>query len=154
MQSRRDGAAANRFFKRLRKGLQYTPRVLVKDKLKSYAVAKREVLPDLEHRESRYLKQPSGKLAPADPAARAANAAVQVDAPGTALPIRSRFHLCTIPPAAPSYDSQPASCRACKSPQELDTGDVRPKWRMTAPVLPRSAVAEVQLINVTILDDK
>jgi putative transposase len=55
VQSRRDGAAAKRFFKRLLKGLQYTPRVLITDKLKSYAVAKREVLPDVDHRESRYL---------------------------------------------------------------------------------------------------
>ena len=55
VQSRRDGAAAKRFLKRLLKGLQYTPRVLITDKLKSYGVAKREVLPDVEHRESRYL---------------------------------------------------------------------------------------------------
>ena len=55
VQSRRDGVAAKRFFKRLLKGLQSTPRVLVTDKLKSYGVAKRELLPDAEHRESRYL---------------------------------------------------------------------------------------------------
>jgi putative transposase len=55
LQSRRDGAAAKRFFKRLLKGLQYTPRVLVTDKLKIYGVAQRELLPDVEHRESRYL---------------------------------------------------------------------------------------------------
>jgi putative transposase len=55
VQSRRDGAAAKRFFKRLLKGLQYEPRVLVTDKLKSYGVAKRKLLPEVEHRESRYL---------------------------------------------------------------------------------------------------
>jgi putative transposase len=55
VQSRRDGGAAKRFFKRLLKGPQYTPRVLITDKLKSYGVAEREVLPDVEHRESRYL---------------------------------------------------------------------------------------------------
>ena len=55
VQSRRDGAAAKRFFKRLLKDLQYTPRVLVTDKLKSYGVAKRELLPGVKHRESRYL---------------------------------------------------------------------------------------------------
>jgi putative transposase len=43
------------FLKRLLKGLQYTPRVLITDKLKSYGVAERELLPDVEHRESRYL---------------------------------------------------------------------------------------------------
>jgi putative transposase len=53
--SRRNAAAAKRFFKRLLKGLQYVPRVLVTDKLGSYGVAKLELLPDVEHRQSRYL---------------------------------------------------------------------------------------------------
>jgi putative transposase len=55
VQSRRNAGAAKRFFKRLLKGLQYVPRVLVTDKLKSYGVAKRELMPDVEHRQSRYL---------------------------------------------------------------------------------------------------
>jgi putative transposase len=55
VQTRRDAGAAKRFFKRLLKGLQYVPRVLITDKLKSYGVAKRELLPNVEHRESRYL---------------------------------------------------------------------------------------------------
>ena len=55
VQSRRDGAAAKRFFRRLLKSLRYGPRVLVTDKLKSYGMTEREVLPDVEHRESRYL---------------------------------------------------------------------------------------------------
>jgi putative transposase len=55
VQSRRDAGAAKRFFKRLLKGLQYVPRVLITDKLGSYGVAKRELLPTVEHRKSRYL---------------------------------------------------------------------------------------------------
>ena len=55
VQKRRDGGAAKRFFKRLLKRLQYVPRVLVTDKLGSYGVAQRELLPDVEHRKSRYL---------------------------------------------------------------------------------------------------
>ena len=55
VQNRRDGTAAKRLFKRLLKGLGYAPRVVITDKLKSYCAAKREVLPDVEHRESRYL---------------------------------------------------------------------------------------------------
>jgi putative transposase len=54
-QSRRDTKAAKRFFRKLLKGLPDAPRVIVTDKLRSYAVAKREVLPKVEHRESRYL---------------------------------------------------------------------------------------------------
>jgi putative transposase len=55
VQVRRDGTAAKRFFKRLLKGLQYVPRVIVTDKLRSYGVAQRQLLPGVEHRQSRYL---------------------------------------------------------------------------------------------------
>ena len=50
VQGRRDAKAAKRFFKRLLRGVQYVPRVIVTDKLKSYGAAKREVLPAVEHR--------------------------------------------------------------------------------------------------------
>src|ERR1700678_414577 len=55
VQARRDANAAKRFFKRLQKGLQYVPRVIVTDKLRSYGVAQRQLLPGAEHRQSRYL---------------------------------------------------------------------------------------------------
>lgn len=55
VQSRRNKKAAKKFFKKLLKGLRYVPRVLITDKLKSYAAAKREVMPGVEHRQSRYL---------------------------------------------------------------------------------------------------
>ncbi len=55
VQSRRNAKAAKRFFRKLLKGLRYVPRVIVTDKLRSYAAAKREVLPGVEHRQSRYL---------------------------------------------------------------------------------------------------
>lgn len=55
VQSRRSARAAKRFFKKLLKGLQYVPRVIVTDKLRSYGAAKRQILPGVEHRQSRYL---------------------------------------------------------------------------------------------------
>ena len=55
VQERRDARAAKRFFRRLLKGLEYVPRVIVTDKLRSYGVAKRRLLPHVEHRQSRYL---------------------------------------------------------------------------------------------------
>ena len=55
VQSRRNAKAARRFFKKLLKGLQYMPRVIVTDKLRSYGAAKRQILPGVEHRQSRYL---------------------------------------------------------------------------------------------------
>jgi putative transposase len=55
VQSRRNAKAAKRFFRKLLRGLQYVPRVIVTDKLRSYGAAKREILPGVEHRQSRYL---------------------------------------------------------------------------------------------------
>ena len=55
VQPRRDAKAAKRFFRRLLKDFQYVPRVIVTDKLRSYGVAHRELLPRVEHRQSRYL---------------------------------------------------------------------------------------------------
>jgi len=45
VQERRDATAAKRFFRRLLKGLQYVPRVIVTDKLRSYGVAKATCFP-------------------------------------------------------------------------------------------------------------
>jgi transposase-like protein len=55
VQERRDGKAAKRFFRRLLNGLQYVPRVIVTDKLRSYGVAQRQILPGVEHRQSQDL---------------------------------------------------------------------------------------------------
>jgi len=53
--SRRDAKAATRFFRKLLKGLEYVPQVLVTDKLASYGVAHRRLMPGVEHRRSKYL---------------------------------------------------------------------------------------------------
>jgi len=55
VQSRRDKKAAKRFFRKLLKGLEYVPRVIITDKLKSYGAAKRELLPGVEHRQQKRL---------------------------------------------------------------------------------------------------
>jgi putative transposase len=55
VQSRRNKKAAKKFFRKLLKGLTYVPRVLITDQLKSHGAAKREILPGVEHRQSRYL---------------------------------------------------------------------------------------------------
>jgi putative transposase len=53
--SRRDTWAATRFFRKLLTGLEYVPRVLITDKLRSYGAARRRVLRSVEHRQSKYL---------------------------------------------------------------------------------------------------
>ncbi len=55
VQDRRNATAAKRFFKRLLQGLQYKPRRLVTDGLRSYGAARRALLPDVPHKTTRYL---------------------------------------------------------------------------------------------------
>jgi putative transposase len=55
VQGRRNATAAERFFKRLLGGLNYKPKRIVTDGLRRHGAAKREILPDVRHRNSRYL---------------------------------------------------------------------------------------------------
>ena len=55
VQCRRNTKAAKRFIRKLLKGLCYMTRVIVTDKLRSYGATKPEILPGVEHRQSRYL---------------------------------------------------------------------------------------------------
>src|SRR6201989_2078072 len=55
VQSRRDRKAAKRLFRKLLKKQARAPRVLITDKLRSYAAAKREIMPSVEHRQHKGL---------------------------------------------------------------------------------------------------
>ncbi|MCZ1021123.1 IS6 family transposase [Streptomyces noursei] len=55
VQPRRNAKAAKKFFRRLLKELEYVPRVIVTDRLRSYDAAHRTVMPSVEHRSSKYL---------------------------------------------------------------------------------------------------
>jgi putative transposase len=55
VQNRRNKNAAKKFFRKLLNGLQYIPRVIITNKLKSYSAAKREILPGVEHRQHKGL---------------------------------------------------------------------------------------------------
>ncbi|MFD0229848.1 IS6 family transposase [Streptomyces hirsutus] len=55
VQSRRGTAAARRFFRTLLTKTGEVPRVIVTDKLRSYGVAHREVMPSVEHRSHKGL---------------------------------------------------------------------------------------------------
>ena len=54
VQPRRNKRAAKKFFRKLLKGLQYAPRVIVTDKLRSYVSAKEELLPNVDHLRDKY----------------------------------------------------------------------------------------------------
>lgn len=55
VQSRRNRHAAKRFFRKLLNGVRYVPRVIITDKLKSYAAAKKDIMPSVEHRQHKGL---------------------------------------------------------------------------------------------------
>ena len=55
VQPKRDRFAAMRFFRRLLRAIGHKPRVIITDKLRSYAAAKRIVMPGVAHRQHRYL---------------------------------------------------------------------------------------------------
>ena len=55
VQARRNKHAAKKFFRKLLKGPQYVPRAIITDPLGSYAAAKAEVLPTVEHCRGRWL---------------------------------------------------------------------------------------------------
>lgn len=54
LQEKRDGAAAKRFFKRLLRSHGNEPRKIVTDKLRSYGVAHRELMPEVIHSTEQY----------------------------------------------------------------------------------------------------
>jgi putative transposase len=54
LQAKRDGATAKRFFRRLLRSNGSEPRKIVTDKLRSYGVAHRELMPDTIHSEAQY----------------------------------------------------------------------------------------------------
>jgi putative transposase len=54
LQARQDSKAAKRFFKRFLKKRRDEPRKIITDKLRSYGVAHRELVPDTIHDTSRY----------------------------------------------------------------------------------------------------
>jgi putative transposase len=54
LQAKRDGAAAKRFFRRLLRSHGDEPRKIVTDKLRSYGVAHREIIPETIHSTQQY----------------------------------------------------------------------------------------------------
>ena len=55
VQRRRDKQAAKRLLRKLLKKQMRPPRVMITDKLASYGAAKREIMPDIEHRQHKGL---------------------------------------------------------------------------------------------------
>jgi hypothetical protein len=67
LQARRDGAAAKQFFKRMLRSHGGEPRKIATDKLRSYPVAHREVIPEAIHVADQYANNPAELLQLATP---------------------------------------------------------------------------------------
>ena len=101
VQSRRNAKAAQRFFRKLLKDLQYVPRVIITDRLKSDVAAKRKTLPGVEHRQSRYLNNRAEVSHQPTRRRERQDAALQVSPACTALPLSPWSHPQPLP-APPS----------------------------------------------------
>jgi putative transposase len=85
VQSRRNAKAARRLMRKLLKKQGHAPRVMITDKLGSYAVAGREIMPAVEHRRHKGLNNRAEKLPPADATTRTDHEAFQVTGPASAV---------------------------------------------------------------------
>ena len=99
--SRRDATAATRFFRKLLKGLRSVPRVLVTDKLASYGVAHRRLIPSVEHRRSKYLNNRGREFPPADPGAGTSHETRHLTRTRATIPLRVQRNIPALP-ATPS----------------------------------------------------
>jgi transposase-like protein len=92
LQPRRDQRAAERFLSRLVRGQGQAPFRIVTDKLKSYAAAKRAILPTVVHDTEKICEQSRRSFASTDSDARTTNAPVQIGSTSSAFSIRTRYH--------------------------------------------------------------
>jgi len=90
LQHRRDGKAAKRFFKRLLRASGSEPRRIVTDKLRSYGVAHRELIPDAIHDTSQYANNRAELSPSTSPGQRTRYAAIQVNASGATVSEHAR----------------------------------------------------------------
>jgi len=97
VQDRRNGTAARRFFKRLLQGLQYKPRRLVTDGLRSYGFAQRAILPHVRHRTSCHLSNRAENSH--RPTRRHERQMQRFKSSDQAIPIDARHDLRTLPAA-------------------------------------------------------
>ncbi|CAL9664588.1 hypothetical protein SUDANB15_07132 [Streptomyces sp. enrichment culture] len=93
LQSRRDKAAAGRFFRRLLKRTGAVPRVVVTDKLRSYGAAHREVVLSVEHRSHKGLNsRAENRHQPTRRRERAVKASVASAEPSSSWPLSVASH--------------------------------------------------------------
>jgi transposase-like protein len=102
VQRRRDGRAALRLMRKLLKKQGFAPKLLVTDKLRSYASAFRRLRLTCRHSKG-FEKIIGGEFAPGSPTTRAQAAAVQVSSIRPALPQHARRRSQHLQPSTPPH---------------------------------------------------
>ena len=144
VQDRRNGAAAKRFFKHLLHGLQYKPRRLVTDGLRSYGVAQLRSCPMFGIGRVG-LEQSSREFASTHSTTRTTYAEVQISQPGTAVSVGACDDLRSLPAAAPSHGRSRLSTRSREGVPDLATGNLRPSSSVMARYRPPIARTRLRI---------
>lgn len=97
---KRDTATARPPFRKLLKGTETVPRVIVTDRLRSYGAAHHQVMPSGGTPQLEVLEQQGRELTPARPAKGIRAAGLPQGRPGTEVPRRLQPDLPALPPPA------------------------------------------------------
>jgi hypothetical protein len=143
-----DAKAAKRFFRRLLKGLQYVPRVIVTDNPRSYGVARRQLLPEVEQRQSRFERS-RRKFTSANTTSRTPDATIEITWTEPKLPRRSRIYSWPLPfPSAP-VNRRFLSNSSDSGLQNLAARDMRPAGCLIDTTWPTVGSGGLTEVNVT-----
>jgi hypothetical protein len=104
--------------------LQYVPRVIVTDQLRSYHAAKEEIMPSVQHRQDKG-QQPGREFASANQVAGACDEAIQISRSGAAFSLSLRDHYLTLPSGETSVQSYWLSGSDEIEIRPLGRGDLR-----------------------------
>lgn len=120
---RRRNTAAKRALRKLLKRQGWAPRVMVSNKLASYATAKLAVMPCVEHRQRKGLKKDQ-EQPPASPPTGTDDEVLHINRPGAAIPVSPRPSCEPPPPSRLSLQYGPSLPSGSNFP-DLDRGDRR-----------------------------
>jgi hypothetical protein len=129
--------------------LRDVPWLIVTDKLRSYGVAQRRLLPGVEQRQSRYLNNRAENSRRQHDDARTADATVQITRARSGTPLRPLVHPWPLPTAPTPTCSQCLSCDSARRFQNMTAGDLRPTHNVIGAALPPWVPRSRREVDVT-----
>jgi putative transposase len=147
-QGRRNASAAKRFFKRLLKGPQYVPRVIVIGKLRRYGVAQQQLLTNVEHRQSRYFNN-CAEISHRPTRRREVGIKLQILRAGAEFPLRACICPWLLPSTPILDDCHQLPCHPFGGIQCLQAGDARTACRVTRTTSTKWVPCHLRKVNLT-----